>query len=121
MKRLAMVVTLAIILLWGFLVFPGISISADAKGLYKWYCASCHGEEGKGDGINSVKELPVSPTNHTDTAEMKKRVAKNPFIDTIKGGGAAIGKSEIMPAWEKTLTNEEMKALDKYVHDLCKC
>jgi len=46
---------------------------------------------------------------------MKKRVAKNPFIDTIKGGGAAIGKSEIMPAWEKTLTNEEMKALDKYV------
>lgn len=121
MKRFAWVLVLVMILFWGFLVFAGISISADAKALYKWYCAQCHGEEGKGDGINSVKELPVSPTNHTDTAEMKKRAAKNPFIDAIKGGGAAIGKSEIMPAWDKTLTDEEIKALDKYVHDLCKC
>lgn len=55
-----------------FAVFVAANADADADGLnesaregqrlYEYYCLSCHGEKGKGDGETS-KVLTVKPTN----------------------------------------------------------
>ncbi len=92
----------------------------DAPKLFKFYCAQCHGLEGKGDGPNVSKTYPVDPRNFTNSAEMEKLSdadLKNVIID----GGPSASKSPMMPPWGKTLTETEVDALVKYVRELCQC
>lgn len=97
-----------------------ISKAASAEDNYKFYCAQCHGLEGKGDGPNATKSQPVSPRNHTNAAEMAK-LSDSDLINVIKGGGAATSKSTMMPPFGKTLTEEETVALKDYLRKLCNC
>ncbi|MBI5970395.1 MAG: cytochrome c [Deltaproteobacteria bacterium] len=94
--------------------------AAAAEANYKFYCAQCHGLEGKGDGPNATKSQPVSPRNHTNTVEMSK-LSDQDIINVIKGGGAATSKSTMMPPFGKTLTDAEVAALKDYLRKLCKC
>lgn len=94
--------------------------AAIAEEKYKFYCAQCHGLSGKGDGPNATKSQPVTPRNHTNSAEMSKLSDKE-IINVIKGGGAATSKSTMMPPWGKTLTEAEIIALKDYLRKLCKC
>ncbi len=94
--------------------------AAGAETNYKFYCSQCHGVDGKGDGPNATKSQPVSPRNHTNTAEMKKLTDQD-IINVIKGGGAATGKSTMMPPFGKTLSDAEVDALKGYLRKLCKC
>ena len=96
------------------------AFAASAEANYKFYCSQCHGLEGKGDGPNATKSQPVSPRNHTNTAEMKKLTDQD-IVNVIKGGGAATGKSTMMPPFGKTLTDTEVAALKDYLRKLCKC
>jgi mono/diheme cytochrome c family protein len=87
---------------------------------YKWYCAQCHGLNGKGDGPNATKEQPVTPRDHTDTKGMSKLTDAD-IENVIRDGGKATGKSTMMPPWSKTMTETEIKELVKYLRQLCKC
>lgn len=88
---------------------------------YRLYCAQCHGTEGNGQGINNtLGGLAVSPRNHTNAMEMSK-LSDAEIRLAIAEGGDAVQKSELMPAWEKTLSAPEIDDLVLYLRKLCKC
>jgi len=96
------------------------SFASDVKVVYDFYCAQCHGEGGKGDGVNVTKDMATTPRNFTNAADMNKLSDKD-LRSAIADGGPAVGKSAIMPPWSKTLTDKEIDALVKHIRVLCKC
>jgi len=89
----------------------GSASGQEAKQLYEQTCAMCHGPEGKGDGPNA-QVLQPKPANLTvalkgkDTAYLTK---------LLKGGGASVGKSPLMPSYQGILKDEQIRDLIKYV------
>lgn len=69
---------------------------ADPKQVFNTRCATCHGESGHGDGPASAALTP-KPRNYTDSA-WQKSVTDAQIKQTILYGGAAVGKSPVMPA-----------------------
>jgi len=86
---------------------PKLDQTAAAMGanLFRNYCASCHGPEGRGDGP-LAEHLRTSPTDLTRIAS--KRGGEFPFDDVVDSidGGRAIGShgSADMPAWGDALS-----------------
>ncbi|HEY2515891.1 MAG TPA: cytochrome c [Polyangiaceae bacterium] len=70
--------------------------SAAAKEMFKARCATCHGNEGKGNGPGAVTLNP-KPRNYTDKT-WQASVTDDQIRKTIVYGGAAVGKSPMMPA-----------------------
>ncbi|MDP2690139.1 MAG: cytochrome c [Deltaproteobacteria bacterium] len=96
------------------------SFAATAAENYRFYCAQCHGLEGKGDGPNATKSQPVDPRDHTSAHEMNKLTDED-IINSITDGGAATSKSTLMPPFGKTLTKQEIVELKDYLRKLCAC
>ena len=92
----------------------------NAKDLYDKWCSQCHGHTGKGDGINSTPDMAINPRDHTDASFMITR-SDEQFEQIISHGGTAHAKSPLMPMWYKTLRPEEIKALVRYLRELCEC
>jgi mono/diheme cytochrome c family protein len=67
-----------------------------AKEMFDSRCAACHGTAGKGDGPGAAALNP-KPRNYTDKA-WQASVTDEQIKKTIVYGGAAVGKSPIMPA-----------------------
>jgi len=88
--------------------------------LYRFHCAQCHGVNGRGDGPNATKEMPVSPRDHTSAVEMNKLTDED-IINAITGGGTATSKSSLMPPYGKTLSKQEISSLKDYLRKLCDC
>lgn len=111
----------ALVLFFAAAIFQvSTAFAASAELNYKFYCAQCHGTDGKGDGPNATKSQPVSPRNHTSAKEMSKLTDQD-LINVVKGGGAATSKSTMMPPFGKTLTDAEVVALKDYMRKLCNC
>ena len=68
--------------------------AADAK--YKAVCATCHGQSGKGDAP-AAANFPVKPRDYSDK-EWQATVTDEYLAKAIVEGGAAVGKSPLMPA-----------------------
>lgn len=64
------------------------------KETYTTYCASCHGETGKGDGP-AAASLQPAPANLADKAQSD---SEDFLFWVIKEGGSAAGMSASMPA-----------------------
>jgi cytochrome c oxidase cbb3-type subunit III len=94
--------------------------AADGEQLYKFYCAQCHGPQGKGDGPNVTKDFPVDPRNFTKADEMNK-LSDADIRNVVLDGGPVANKSPMMPPWSKTLSKDQVEALVKYLRVLCKC
>ena len=69
---------------------------AKARKIYGERCASCHGDKGNGDGPGAFAIKP-KPRDYTD-AEWQKTVTDEDLAKAIVKGGAAVGKSYMMPA-----------------------
>jgi cytochrome c oxidase cbb3-type subunit 3 len=109
-----------VILLAAFIA-ASVAHAETAEENYRLYCAQCHGTEGNGQGINNtLGGLAVSPRNHTNALEMSK-LSDTEVRLAIAEGGDAVQKSELMPAWEKTLSTQEIDDLVLYLRKLCKC
>lgn len=67
-----------------------------AQTIFNERCAACHGVEGKGNGPASAALNP-KPRNYSDKA-WQAAVTDEQLRKTITLGGAAVGKSPIMPA-----------------------
>ena len=92
-----------------------------AKENYQLYCVQCHGTQGSGGGINNTyKGLAVSPRDHTNAKEMAK-LSDQVLRLAIAKGGDAVEKSELMPAFGYTLTENEIGELVVYLRELCRC
>ncbi|MEK6589164.1 MAG: c-type cytochrome [Nitrospinota bacterium] len=94
-------------------------LAETAKANYSLYCAQCHGVRGNGAGINKA-DMPVAPRNHTDTAGMA-RLKDSDIYNAISQGGAAVGKSTLMPPWSAIMTDTEIKEMVAYLRELCNC
>lgn len=94
--------------------------AADAKQVFDFYCAQCHGEKGNGKGINVTKDFATDPRDFTNSADMAKRTDDD-IRSVIKDGGPAISKSPLMPPWGSTLSKEDTEGLLAYIRKLCKC
>jgi mono/diheme cytochrome c family protein len=89
---------------------------AEGRKLYASYCASCHGDKGKGDGV-AAGSLPVKPRDHTNGAVMNQLTDQS-LADVISKGGGAVGKSTFMPAWGASLNEKQVRDLVVYIRSL---
>jgi len=70
--------------------------AAEAQTYFKQNCVVCHGANGKGDGPGAANLNP-KPQNYTD-AKWQDKVKDDELKKAIIQGGAAVGRSPIMPA-----------------------
>lgn len=98
----------------------GLAQAADSKQVYDFYCAQCHGMDGKGRGINVTKDFATDPRDLTNSTEMAKR-SDDDLRGVIRDGGPSISKSALMPHWSSTLTDAEINGLVAHIRKLCGC
>jgi cytochrome c551/c552 len=75
---------------------PAAAPTESAEDVFKNRCTPCHGADGKGDGP-AAAALNPKPRNYTDLA-WQKAVTDEQLKQTILYGGAAVGKSAVMPS-----------------------
>jgi len=116
-----------LVLVVSFTLFLIVFAKADTKGepeegkeKFQQICASCHGPEGKGDGP-AAAALDPKPRNLSDAAYVSG-LTDDHIFKTVKEGGAAVGKSALMPAWGGTISDEDIWNVIAYIRqDICKC
>jgi cytochrome c oxidase cbb3-type subunit 3 len=89
----------------------------EGKKVYMQFCASCHGQSGKGDGP-AAAALNPKPRDHTDRQYMSS-LSDEQLFKVIKEGGASVGKSPLMPPWGPSIKDEQIKDVIAYVRTLC--
>ena len=67
----------------------------EADNLWRVLCTTCHGSTGNGDGPTAVNYNP-KPRSFQDPV-WQKSVTDEHIAKTILNGGAAVGKSALMP------------------------
>ena len=87
-----------------------------ARATYDQYCTTCHGPQGKGDGVMS-KFLEPKPKDLTNREYMESRSDYQIYL-AIKKGGAAVGLSDKMAPWEHLLGEQEIRDLTLLVRRL---
>lgn len=86
------------------------------KAKYESLCAGCHGKTGKGDGP-AAASLNPKPQDHSD-GKIMNSLSDQYLSDIIKNGGAGMKKSPLMPAWGKTLKDQEVADVIAYIRSL---
>ncbi len=86
---------------------------ASPEGIYRHYCAHCHGDDAKGTGRLWVSELSPSPTDLTRLTASEESV-----VAAIRDGSAAHGKSSLCPPWGRTLSLPDIQRLARYIISL---
>ncbi len=92
--------------------FAGSDKSLDRT--FRWYCAQCHGRDGKGKGPNATADLPTQPMNLTDPKQIGRFTDEN-TTNTLTRGGPASGLSVIMPGFGNTLSRKDIAALTQLI------
>lgn len=85
--------------------------SVDVSEKYEMLCSRCHGSDGKGAIAVS---LDRKPTNFT-LPEWQKRVSDDRIKEVIIKGGAVLGLSRDMPAWNGVFNPPEMELMVKKI------
>jgi mono/diheme cytochrome c family protein len=94
------------------------SSKLEPKAAYQSFCASCHGDNGTGNGSGAVAFNP-RPADFTDCAKMKMR--SDEFLyEVVAKGGAAEGLSRTMPGWSEAFTGTQIHGLVGYLRTFCK-
>jgi mono/diheme cytochrome c family protein len=84
------------------------------KHLFDHYCATCHGDEGKGDGQNASNLKPPVP----DVTASKSLGDPAYVRRVIAEGSAAVGRSPLSPPWGRSLSPQEIEYLVLYCQRL---
>ena len=86
------------------------------RALFLYYCATCHGEEGRGDGFNAYN-LEPKPRDLGDRAFQAQRLDED-LAALIRIGGGAAGLSTAMPPWGRVLNPRQIGQLVAYLRTL---
>ncbi|HXK09528.1 MAG TPA: cytochrome c [Vicinamibacteria bacterium] len=84
------------------------------KHLFDRYCATCHGDLGKGDGQNASNLSPPVP----DLTSSKSLGDAAYVRRVIAEGSAAVGRSPLSPPWGRTLSAQEIDYVARYCRAL---
>jgi mono/diheme cytochrome c family protein len=84
--------------------------------IFTQYCATCHGPEGKGDGI-SGQSLPIKPQNLSEGRQLNPLPDRFLF-DIIAHGGQTVGLSPLMPGFKPYLSDFQIKDVIVYIRSL---
>jgi hypothetical protein len=84
--------------------------------VYTQYCATCHGPEGKGDGV-SAQNLPIKPQNLTEGRQLNP-LPDSFLVDIIAHGGQSVGLSPLMPNFKPFLNDFQIRDVLHYVRSL---
>jgi mono/diheme cytochrome c family protein len=94
----------------------GVAADKEAgKELYQQRCSPCHGPDGKAN-TPTAQALNPKPADHTDGSYMNKLSTEH-IHKVIKEGGAAVGKSPIMPP-QADLSDEQIDNVVAFVRSL---
>ncbi|MFQ5536613.1 MAG: c-type cytochrome [Gemmatimonadota bacterium] len=85
----------------------------DAKAAYATVCATCHGANGDGNGPGGAALNP-KPADFTDPAFWEGKTDEE-LVKAIREGGAAVGKSMLMPGWGALYNEAQTKVLVDYL------
>lgn len=96
---------------WTSQEFANASVDR-GKGLYKEYCAQCHGFTGRGDGP-AASGLEPKPAIHANIPFEK--LPMEYLYTVINHGGAAVGKSPNMPYWNLTIDQQGVADVIAYL------
>jgi cytochrome c oxidase cbb3-type subunit 3 len=94
---------------------PAGNLRGDAKrgaALHKENCAQCHGLDGKAQVI--VLHMDTPPHDQTDVAYMKTLPDQFLYL-AICRGGAAVGRSVVMPQWGDLFTDQDIRDLVAWI------
>ncbi len=91
-----------------------VAYGQEAAQLYAETCAMCHGPGGKGDGPNSGSLQP-KPANLTVVTKGKSDAY---LTKVVTEGGAAVGKSAMMPSYKGVFDAKQIRSVVKYVKGL---
>ena len=96
---------------------PDLGYNArEGRALYRHYCLNCHGEAGKGDGFNAYN-LDPRPRSLADSSFQAQR-SDSDLVVAIRSGGAAVGLSNGMPPWGRTLPERQIQNVVVYLRTL---
>jgi hypothetical protein len=84
--------------------------------VFAQYCATCHGDTGKGDGQNASNLTPPP----RDFAASKTMADSAYVRRVIVEGSAAAGRSPLSPPWGRTLTAQQVDYLVLYCQALAR-
>ncbi len=121
-NKLILAGLIAVLAIGGSLLADAAGKGDPAKGKEKFnqICASCHGPTGHGDGP-AAAALDPKPRNLSD-AKYVSTISDEQIFKTVKEGGAAVGKSPLMPAWGSILSDNDIWNVIAYLRqDICKC
>jgi mono/diheme cytochrome c family protein len=88
----------------------------EGAALFHYYCATCHGDEGHGDGLNAYN-LDPKPRDLSDPAFQKKRTDDD-LMGVIRSGGGVAGLSTGMPPWGRTLNDRKIRNIVTFIRTL---
>jgi mono/diheme cytochrome c family protein len=86
---------------------------AKGKEIFEQMCAGCHGTRGDGGEGHSGGFSPVVTT--LGKKEYMDQLPDDYLMLVITKGGAYMGKIAAMPAWEKRLTDEEIRSIVAHI------
>jgi mono/diheme cytochrome c family protein len=99
------------------LPIPELGYNArEGRALYRHYCLNCHGDEGRGDGFNAYN-LDPPPQSLADST-FQTGHSDEDLTTAIRSGGAAVGLSNGMPPWGRTLNERQIRNLVLYLRTL---
>ena len=97
---------MAVLFVVGFMVGARPALADDAEALYKSKCQACHGPDGKGSAAG--QKIGVKDFH---SAEVQKKSDNELFEATRQGKGK-------MPAYDKKLTDDQIKQLIQYIRSM---
>ncbi|MBI4391789.1 MAG: c-type cytochrome, partial [candidate division NC10 bacterium] len=116
-KRIGLLLVMAVLLVVGAGPIKSEPLPEPGEGLFRRYCAVCHGAAGKGDGPNAPHLDETQPRDLTDRGYMA-RLSEAHLFRVIGEGGRAVDRSPFMPPFGKTLSREQLASLVSHVRRL---
>ena len=87
--------------------------AANGQVLYKRYCAGCHGPDGRGGAHTFMPHIEsLTKKGYIDL------VPDEYLYGVIADGGPSVGKSSYMPAWGKTLSEQQIWDIVAHIRSL---
>ena len=89
--------------------------ATNAPSLYAERCSTCHGPNGRGDGLGG-EGLEPKPRDFADR-DWQRSISDARIAETIHAGGAALGLSARMPA-QPDLDRAQLEVLVRYIRSV---